>query len=152
MTPLCCLQVLRGLSTSNSLLSCNSEGKLDLWNEVDASGRQEWQLEKLLDGNIYNITVSGGLTDPDKKYLSCDAEGNGVGLYSQDDGSGRQKWLFKPITTDPSIPAYYLISPFAGVSGTKYLSCAVDGSAVDLFDQDDKSGRQRWQLQGLTIN
>ena len=150
MAPLYCLQVLRGLSTNNSLLSCNSGGGVDLFNQDDGSGRQKWQLQ-LLNDKVFNIIVSGG-TNPDKKYLSCAADGNRVDLYSQDDGSGRQKWLFKAVPTNPLIPAYYQISPFAGVAGIKYLSCAVDGSVVDLFNQDDGSGRQRWQLQGPAIS
>ncbi len=30
--------------------------------------------------------------------------------------------------------------------GKKYLSCRSNGQTVDLFDKDDGSGRQRWQL------
>ncbi len=86
------IQVLRGLSTDRSLLSCSPDGTVvDLWNVDDGSGRQEWNIT-LVPGlsDTYNITVSNGVND--RKYLSCTSDGTRVDLWSKDDGSGRQRW------------------------------------------------------------
>jgi len=56
------LQILRGLSTNRSLLSCKPDGsKVDLFFKDDVSGRQRWEF-KPVEGtnNLYNIRVSAG--------------------------------------------------------------------------------------------
>jgi len=146
------IQVLRGLSTNNSLLSCTADGtKVDLYNTDDGSGRQEWNIVQVIGQpeGIYNIIVSGGVTS-DKKYLSCTEDGSKVDLYTKDDGSGRQRWTFTPVSqpNNPIIPSYYNIKIVGGTNnGRVYLSCIPDGTKVDLYNTDDGSGRQRWQLQ-----
>lgn len=143
------IQILRGLSTNNSLLSCaQNGGVVDLWSIDDGSGRQQWNVQPVPGySNVFNILVAGG-TSGGLKYLSCTQEGV-VDLWTQDDGSGRQRWVFTELTLGPpTIPSYYNIQVVGGVNGNlKYLSCAQDGSAVNLWSLDDGSGRQRWQLQ-----
>ena len=145
------LQVLRGLSTGRSLLSCREDGFVDLWFEDDASGRQRWELTQLpeLGRDVFNIKVAGG-TLPGERYLSCARDGSIVDLFEGDDGSGRQRWVLAKVRSNPPIPAYYTLSPFKGAGGL--LSCTADGTKVDLFDGDDHSGRQRWQLQGNPLS
>ncbi|MDI9308595.1 MAG: hypothetical protein QM535_00150 [Limnohabitans sp.] len=142
------IQVLRGLETNKSLLSCSVDGsKVDLWMEDDGSGRQVWDIVQVKGQpqGIYNIIVSGGTIDG-KKYLSCTADGSKVDLWMEDDNSGRQRWLIDELKSN--IPSYFNIKVQGGVTGNrKYLSCTADGSKVDLWGEDDGSGRQRWQLQ-----
>jgi hypothetical protein len=141
------IQVLRGLSSNRSLLSCVPEGtKVDLWNTDDGSGRQEWNIT-LVEGftDVYNIKVSKG-NSTDRVFLSCAQDGTYVDLWNTDDGSGRQRWQFLPISSN--IPSYFQIKVVGGVNGGRvYLSCVPEGTKVDLWNIDDGSGRQRWQLQ-----
>jgi hypothetical protein len=141
------LQVLRGLSTNRSLLSCNGDGSVvDLWGEDDGSGRQVWEIS-LVPGHTdaYHIIVSKGVSG-DRKYLSCTQDGSKVDLWNEDDNSGRQRWQFVPVQSP--ICTYYNIKVDAGVTGGRtLLSCTPDGSTVDLWNVDDGSGRQRWQVQ-----
>ena len=142
------LQVLRGLSTARSLLSCREDGLVDLWLEDDGSGRQRWELIALPgDGpNVFNIKVASAQA---KRFLSCTADGLKVDLFDRDDGSGRQKWvLVKAPAATPQIPAYYTLNPLRGAEGL--LSCTPDGTKVDLFTGGN-TGRQRWQLQGQPL-
>jgi hypothetical protein len=144
------LQVLRGLSSNRSLLSCQAGGLVDLWNEDDGSGRQRWVMNPVAGApaNVYNFTVYGG-TNPGEVYLSVAADGVGVDLAGSDDGSGRQRWSLVEIEEVYSvvdIPSYYQIQPLS--NPTAFLSCTADGTVVDLYGSDDGSGRQRWQVQG----
>lgn len=144
------LQVLRGLTNNRSILSCTGNGdNVDLWNLDDGSGRQEWNV-KLVEGRTdhYNIIVENGVSS-DKKYLSTTSDGSNVDLWDKDDGSGRQRWMFFPVTNSPTCNTYN-IQVSSGVTGGRvYLSCTSDGSNVDLWSEDDGSGRQRWQVQGI---
>jgi hypothetical protein len=141
------LKVLRGLSSNRSLLSCTADGTtVDLWNTDDGSGRQEWNVT-LVDGfnDVYNIMVSAG-NSSNRVFLSCTPDGATVDLWNVDDGSGRQRWQFVPLTSN--IPSYFQIKVVGGVeSGRVFLSCNDGGGTVDLWNTDDGSGRQRWQLQ-----
>jgi hypothetical protein len=141
------MQVLRGLSSNRSLLSCTPDGdKVDLWATDDDSGRQEWDITLVAGFNdIYNIKVHGG-NSTQRVFLSCTSDGNKVDLWNKDDGSGRQRWQFVPLNSN--IPNYYQIKVVGGVEGGRvFLSCTEDGNKVDLWNKDDGSGRQRWQLQ-----
>lgn len=143
------LQVLRGLSTNRSLLSCQPDGKtVDLWWQDDGSGRQQWNISPVPGyDNIYNIIVSGG-NSTDNKYLGAVAPGDwgNVDLTSGDDGTGRQRWQFIPVKSN--IPDCYNIMVVGGETDNfVYLSCFEDGSVVNLAEKDDGSGLQRWQLQ-----
>jgi hypothetical protein len=144
------LQILRGLTNNRSLLSCTSNGSnVDLWSLDDSSGRQEWNV-KLVEGraDVYNITVEGGVSG-NKKYLSTTGNGDNVDLWDKDDGSGRQRWLFVPVKDSPTCNTFN-VKVSAGVSGSRlFLSCTGSGDNVDLWSEDDGSGRQRWQVQGI---
>ncbi len=145
------LRIVQGLISSRCFLSCTPDGAtVDLWNVDDGSGRQQWTLEPIntgalfeeLAGPTYHIIVSGGTTN-DRRYLSCTPDGLKVDLWYEDDGSGRQQWIFKEIE-----PQLYQITVAAGVeSDRRYLSCTPDGLTVDLWSVDDASGRQQWLLQ-----
>jgi len=141
------LQILRGLSSNRSLLSCNGDGSVvDLWSQDDGSGRQVWEIS-LAPGHVdaYHIIVSKGVSG-DRKYLSCTADGSRVDLWNEDDNSGRQRWQF--VQMQGPMCNYYNIKVDAGVTGGRtFLSCTSDGTHVDLWNQDDGSGRQRWQVQ-----
>jgi outer membrane protein assembly factor BamB len=140
------LQVLRGLSSNRSLLSCTADGAVNLWITDDGSGRQKWNFTYVQGSQEqFNIIVSGG-TNPGKMYLSCNDDGTVVDLWSTDDGSGRQRWRLVPIGGS-QICNYFNIIVIGGVNSRRdYLSCTPDGS-VDLWSSDDGSGRQRWQVQ-----
>ncbi|MGE5342951.1 MAG: RICIN domain-containing protein [Candidatus Omnitrophota bacterium] len=144
------LQILRGLTSNRSLLSCQPSGAVvDLWMKDDSSGRQRWQFIPITGmKDVYNIKIAGGMTT-NRKYLSCTSDGTKVDLWSVDDGSGRQRWVVTPVKNSPTCNTY-LIKIFGGVStARKYLSCTPDGIIVDLWTLDDNSGRQRWQLQEI---
>ena len=144
------LQILRGLSTNRSLLSCSSDSEIvDLWIQDDGSGRQQWEF-KLIEGevDIYNILVVGGITT-DRRFLSCTSDGEIVGLWTEDDGSGRQRWRVIPVPSSPTCSTF-LIRVLEGVSSNRqFLSCTSEGETVDLWPEDDGSGRQRWQIQDV---
>jgi YVTN family beta-propeller protein len=147
------LQVLRGLQSNRSLLSCTPEGHVDLFNTDDGSGRQKWEFSLALmspSREEFHITVSGGVNG-DLKFLSCTSDGGAVNLSSRDDGSGRQRWRFVPVK-DSEISQYHniVVADEKSVSSDRvYLSCRADGTLVDLYNRDDGSGRQRWQTQPL---
>lgn len=142
------LQILRGLKTNRSILSCKDDGSLvDLWHVNDGSGRQKWKIVATKDDpNVYNIIAVDGLTSK-RKYLSCNIEGTKVDLWNIDDGSGRQRWEFKPVDESPTSDTYLIQVKGGCSSDRKYLSCNDEGAIVDLWNIDDGSGRQRWQLQ-----
>jgi hypothetical protein len=146
------MQVLRGLTSSRSLLSCTGDGtKVDLWSKDDGSGRQRWTFVPIKvqgEEEVYNIIVESGLSS-NRKYLSCTSDGTKVDLWSKDDGSGRQRWEIFPVQNSPT-PDTYIIKVCEGVAtDRRYLSCTADGGKVDLYSKDDGSGRQRWQIQGV---
>jgi len=90
------------------------------------------------------ITVAGG-TNPGKIFLSCQ-QGGSVQLYSENDGSGRQDWVFHQLQ-----PNVFNILVSGGTLPTcTFLSCSSDGVLVDLYDKDNGSGRQRWTLQKVS--
>ena len=144
------MQIVRGLDTSRNLLSCTDDGKLvDLWTGDDGSGRQKWQLSPV-DGydDVYNIRIVKGINSS-YTYLSATPDGTAVNLWPVDDGSGRQRWNIVPIN-DSSSNNTYLIEVYDGVSsGRKYLSSSVDGTIVNLWAEDDGSGRQEWVIPNL---
>jgi hypothetical protein len=133
------VQAVRGVS-DRKMLSCTSDSKtVDLWNNDDDSGRQNWRFIELSDG-AYNIEVFAGVTG-ERKYLSCTPEGK-VDLWTEDDNSGRQQWKLVPQTNG----SFHIEVASGTNAGERYLSCTSDGKTVDLWDRDDNSGRQQWQL------
>lgn len=134
------------------------------------SGRQRWSFS-LVSGqtNVYNIQVSGGRSGCNTYLSSASCGSNLVDLYNQDDGtycakhtglrtfgtlayslyigSGRQRWLAVPV---PGTTNQYNFMVSGGRSTCNlYLSthdCTNSSNLVDLFNEDDSSGRQRWTL------
>ncbi|KAH3764638.1 ricin-type beta-trefoil lectin domain protein [Pelomyxa schiedti] len=144
------LQLLRGLSTNRTLLSCTGAGdRCDLWHMEDGSGRQIWETVPI-DGapNMYYIMISGG-TEGNRRYLSCNAEGTRVDCFNVDDNTGRQKWLITPVPESVcTLPCVYYIRVSAGITNTRALLSSPDnGTFIDLWFGDDNTGRQRWQFQ-----
>ena len=93
--------------------------------------------------DLYNLQVLRGLSG-DRSLLSCTDDGTVVDLWSQDDDSGRQQWEIYPAKTAIT-PGAYTIEVKGGVTGKRnLLSCTSDGTVVDLWIEDDESGRQQW--------
>ena len=86
-----------GTDKGRTLLSCRSNGLVDLWARKNDGVRQSahWYLKKISNG-LYNIKVYGG-TNPDKQFLSANKDTNKTDLYSEDDNLGRQQWEFTKI-------------------------------------------------------
>lgn len=126
----------------------------------DGSGAQLWQFTKLPDGvyQIYNPSInctlylgnapvdvswpqqflSVHLPAPPDTHQTCD-------VFDHDDNSGRQQWTLTP-TGDGSFDITIEKAGALSFPAYKYLSCSSDGTVVDLYDQDDESGRQQWRL------
>jgi hypothetical protein len=142
-------QVLHGLDTNRSLLSCTPDGtKCELASVDDGSGRQKWKVVGIPGFGIKcYIIVSGGTKG--RTYLSCNEDGTLVDLWERDDRGGRQVWDFAQLPGP--IKDYYHISMGAlpPKIDRRFLSCSADGRTVDLWSGDDGSGRQRWQVPGL---
>jgi hypothetical protein len=51
------------------------------------------------------------------------------------------------LATVGGAPNHIKTIPITIWSGRVFLSCNQDGTVVDLWSQDDGSGRQRWQVQ-----
>ena len=82
------------------------------------------------------------------RYLSAHAEGNVVDVYSKQPESIRQNWYLQPIPNSCD----YNIVVSGGVNchllgrTRKTLSTTRSGRRIDLWYNDDKSGRQRWKF------
>lgn len=117
------------------------ETRVDLWSEDDHTGRQRWKIIHLHhlesgEGVVVNIVVVDG--ERPEAYLSCHESGGKVDLWKEDDGTGRQRWIVRPVGHD-----LYNILPESGATG--FLSCSQDGH-VSLWKEDDGSGRQQWHI------
>jgi len=138
------VQILRGLASNRSLLSSDGAAKVDLWVKDDDSNRQTWEFKPVPGTSLFNIRL---VASQARRFLSCTGDGLVVDTYDKDDGSGRQRWVVEPVPNSPT-PDTFLIRISGGVTtNRKLLSCTPDGAKVDLYDHDDGSGRQRWQLQ-----
>lgn len=141
------MQILRGLNTDRNLLSCTDDGTVvNLWDKDDGSGRQKWQFT-LVKGysDVYNIRIVNGVYSS-RTYLSATPDGDSVNLWNEDDGSGRQRWKLIPVKNSSGCTTY-LIKVYDGVwSDRKYLSCSSDGTIINLWPEDDGSGRQIWSI------
>ena len=92
-----------------------------------------------------NLIISGGVSNS-RKFLSANSDGSVVDLWSVDDASGRQRWIYEHASDGES----FNIRIAGGISGDrKYLSTTADGTKVDLWNTDDGSGRQRWVFETL---
>jgi hypothetical protein len=99
--------------------------------------------------NPVNLRVLGGV-QTNKTLLSCKNDGTVADLWTEDDGSGRQKWQFIRVNGESNV---YNIRVVNGINDNrKYLSANTDGTAVDLWYGDDGSGRQRWKVTPMGNN
>lgn len=103
---------------------------------------QHWTFEWIGEGWGYRIRPVLGLA-----CLSCNGNPNGeADLWYTDDNSGRQRWILTPIS--PGTFTFTIEWPGALQDPTyKYLSCSIDGTALNLWNADDQSGRQHWTVQ-----
>jgi len=132
-----------GVNNNRQLLSCTDDGsKVDLYTHDDNSGRQRWvfQAKALIrENHPHNTNVASGVSNG-RVFFSCTDDGSKVDLYTQDDASGRQQWVFRHLGNN-----VYNINVANGIKNNRVLlSCSDDGSRVDLHSVDDASGRQRW--------
>merc|ERR1711971_613610 len=67
-------------------------------------------------------------------------------MGNKDCGLGRERWVFFPIGRDPKTnQPVFNIRNLRGVTGGRiWLSCTDEGDKVDLYYEDDLSGRQQW--------
>jgi len=92
------------------------------------------------------IMINGGVKNK-RKYLSSNFHGTKVDLWISQDRSGRQLWRLVKGYGD-----WYNIKITNGVSRSGvalergYLSCTHNGKKVDIWKEDDESGRQRWKI------
>merc|ERR1712137_1198542 len=77
-----------------------------------------------------------------RTILSCTESGDKVDLWTQDDGSGRQRWYLVPI---PESNLYNIRVAGGTANGRIWLSVTCAGDHADLWTKDD-SGRQRWSI------
>mmetsp|Transcript_78807 Transcript_78807/g.137765 ORF Transcript_78807/g.137765 Transcript_78807/m.137765 type:complete len:684 (+) Transcript_78807:2-2053(+) len=76
-------------------------------------------------------------------YLSTVPGGNNFDLFFEDDGSGRQRFIFTKGAGN-----WYTIHIYGGcVPNARYLSATQDGSRVLLVGGDGGSGRERWVVE-----
>jgi hypothetical protein len=140
------IQVWDGVEMGRVYLSCaRTGGRVDLHAEVDASGRQSWILTQMgaeaapalpSPDKAYRIAVQKGVTDSAKKTIGLGSDGRAV-LTQETEGLS---WTFAPVA---ELHGVYQIKTG---SGLQYLSAKHDGSFLDLWFEDDKSGRQQWYL------
>ena len=97
------------------------------------------QIEMLNKVNIINKL----LPRSNKCFLST-GENGGVGLWYQDDGSGRQKWILVPVEGDNS--GNYYIKVYQGVNNQKRFLSVVGESKVDITEKPMSQNRSLWQI------
>lgn len=118
------------------------------YHKDDASGRQRWLVRPVRDSpGEYNILVSGGrawCSNSDGWYLSAPAEGRDVDLWYRDDGSGRQRWVFRQVGDS----MYTLRLAGGRADDAVFLGIEGNGTRVKLFDSD-KASRCQWQLSAV---
>ncbi|CAO3662294.1 unnamed protein product [Umbelopsis ramanniana] len=130
-----------------SVIDCAGGGLVDMYSGDDNSGRQQW-LFQLVEGktNVYNIVVGG--RSGCNTFLSVQGcPSNYVTLQGGDDQSGRQEWQANPIANTTN--QFNLILPQGRTGCYPYLStadCTNSSNLVDMWYEDDNSGRQRWVL------
>jgi len=116
------------------------------WKLVDTSTFAD--IDDRLEEESY-IHISGGTEGGfgGEQLLSTTRDGRKVDLYSHDDDSGRQRWNIIPIEGDDE---HYHIKVSGGTrdgfEGEQLLSTTGDGRHVDLYREDDGSGRQKWKI------
>ena len=126
-------------------LSTNGAGVVDMWEEVDSSGRQRWFFEVTPAGvPEFRVSVWGGrgLEDPAKRYLTLDPTGGFVSLAALDKASPNQRWSILASAPTPTPtptpgdawPVRYF-APYADMTGwpTPDLAKMSRDSGTKLF-------------------
>ena len=89
---------------------------------------------------------SVGRSDRPGPYLSCEKSEGKVGIYHENNGSGRQEWQLEKASDDTEFGHLYHIMNVGGSnSGSKFLSTNRSGR-VGLYYKDNESGRQLWEV------
>jgi hypothetical protein len=143
---ICYLKILKGVSGDRYLLSAGTDSDFEaffLASTDDGSGRQRWKLVPVAGGPSDTFNILGVGRDGGPVYITW--ADNMVMFADVEDGTDGPRWQFIP-TEDSS----FLIKavPVPGVSSVDhpYMSCSADGTRVDMYSQDDGSGRQRWYV------
>lgn len=108
---------------------------------VDADPKKHEWLIRAVEGAVgeYNILVAND--DGGYRYLSVPVEGKDVDLWSADDGSGRQRWIFKQVGD-----TQYVIRLAGGKRDDRvYLGMRDDLSSVRLFSEE-KGEQTEWEI------
>merc|ERR1719265_2609144 len=156
-------------SSKMKYLSAEITKDTDLWYTDDGSGRQVWiignctaddctngeKIIKVFAGFDYGIFNALDFT-ADQVFLSVNPYTDNVGLWHEDDGSGRQRWLIEPCQDSGCGPDEVHIKVAGGThKGLTdwglpiYLSSSKHGIQIDCHWEDDGSGRQRWKIEGV---
>lgn len=147
------IQILRGLTTGNNILSGDAGGSILRLNTVDNdSGLEQWEVTAVpqqAGPTLYTLALYKGVPNA-PLYLTYDANG-GAKLAPLDQDSDTQLWELKPVVS-PITPSTYNIKASDKCLSSRFLSCSIDGQIVGLFGSDDNTGRQRWQFQEIWIN
>eukprot|EP01084_Bolivina_argentea_P155483 270945_1 len=129
---------------------CTTQNRFALCNDPSSANYAPISIQNNAWYHIYPI---GGVTKiaPDnvldednhlRKYLSSHQSGTKIDLWYQDDGSGRQKWVFEYIGND-----IYNIRVYGGVNDLYYLSATSNGNTVNMSAIDTGSGSEQWILE-----
>ncbi|CAL1169142.1 unnamed protein product [Cladocopium goreaui] len=91
--------------------------------------------------------------EPGHVYLSAALGGDGLALSGHDDESGRHRWQLLPEGREDATEechrnaSWHLVRLLGGTpQGRRLLSRNLGG--LELFEFDDGTGRQRWQVEG----
>lgn len=138
------IQIAGGVTDNRKYLSSASDGAmLDLWSADTSSQRQRWFIRPIPGSNYYSIKVLGGVTPDDRIFLSSSTDGSTIDLWGA--STGCQHWGITPVSGFAG--EFHIRSEPTCISGALaggFLSAHIDGSAVNVYSQDDGSGRQRW--------
>lgn len=138
------ISVLRGMRNNKVLLAVEGSNpeSVIMFRANDGTGRMSWHIDEA-DGatDEYFIRLTKGVRDIDR-YLSW--KENSQEVFSSDTRGEFQKWKIEAVPGSLTCCTYH-IKP-AGKQEF-YLNTDPDGK-VYLLDNDENSGRQRWQLQG----
>lgn len=116
-------------------------------NDNGVVGAQTWTIDPVAGkANTYTIHDPYGRTHCPTLYLSagtCPAGGSDATVSvaaSGDDGSGRQEWLFTPVAGNADLYNIQIVNG-RDPGCRNMLSVPGSGSYVDLYSNDDGSGR-----------
>lgn len=143
------IKVYEGTSSNHKYLFSEYNGDVKIVESI-RNNAARWTFEKLDDSNsFFNIRPVGNV-ESDETYLSSHHHGH-VDMYDRDDDSGRQKWHLKQVDPKYVMGAtnVYHIMMNSGVRNGEHFLSAITNGDVDLYDYDDRTGRQRWVIEVL---